>query len=94
MTDDRQHSIENNVEIIIKRRVTLGVAMDNSDVNPLKCRNTVQVSFHCAFHNLSKFHQKQGKKVVPSKLTIAIGLLRAFYVLSQLPFFLTRARLA
>jgi hypothetical protein len=74
--------------------VTLGDAMDNPDVNPLSCRNTVLISFHCAFHHLSKFHQKQGKKVAPSKHTIAIGLLRAFCVLSQLPFLLTRARLA
>ena len=94
MTDDRRHSRENNVEIIIIRRVTLGDAMDNSDVKPLSCRNTVLISFHCAFHHLSKFHQKKGKKVAPSKPTIAIGLSRAFCVLSQLPFLPTHARLA
>jgi hypothetical protein len=94
VTGDKRHSIENNVEIIIIRRATLGDAMDNSDVKPLSCRNKVLISFHCAFHHLSKFDQKKGKKVTPSKPTIAIGLLQAFCVLSQLPFLPTRARLA
>ena len=94
MTDDVRHSTENNVEIIIILRVTLADAMDNSDVKSLSCRNTVLISFHCAFHHLSKFHQKKRKKVAPSQLTVAIGLARAFCVLSQLPFLPTRARLA
>ena len=62
MTDDRKHSIANNVEIIINLRVNLGDAMDNSDVKPLSCRNKVLISFHCAFHHFSKFDQKKGKK--------------------------------